>query len=94
VVVTNTGTATLTISGITITGTNAGDYSKATTCGGTLSASASCTVSVTFQPTGAGTRTATLNIADNAAGSPQAVSLSGTAIIGPVVAPAPSVSGD
>ena len=37
-----------------------------------------CAVSVTFTPSAAGSRTATLSINDNAANSPQTVSLSGT----------------
>jgi len=35
-------------------------------------------IEMTFAPSAAGQRTATLNITDNAAGSPQTVSLSGT----------------
>jgi hypothetical protein len=42
-----------------------------------LAAEASCTLSVTFTPTVAGGRSGTLIIADNAAGSPRTVSLSG-----------------
>jgi hypothetical protein len=39
---------------------------------------ASCGLAVTFAPTTAGTRTGTLSIASNAAGSPYVVNLSGT----------------
>jgi hypothetical protein len=39
---------------------------------------ASCTVSLRFRPQATGARSATLSIADNVAGSPQTVSLSGT----------------
>ncbi len=38
VTLTNTGTATLTISGITVTGTNSADYSQTNTCGSTVAA--------------------------------------------------------
>jgi hypothetical protein len=75
----NTGTGAMTISSTTFTGTNAGDFSRTTTCGATLAAGGSCTISVTFRPTAAGARTATLSIADNAAGNPHTVPLSGTA---------------
>lgn len=81
VTITNNGTAATTISGITITGTNAGDFSKTSTCPvspATLAPNATCTISVTFTPGGNGTRSATLNISDNAANSPQTVALSGT----------------
>ena len=77
--VTNTGNANLTISTVTISGANAGDFAKsADTCSGaTVLPNATCAVSVTFT-SAAGRRTATLSIIDNAANSPQTVSLSGT----------------
>jgi Pro-kumamolisin, activation domain/Bacterial Ig-like domain (group 3)/Abnormal spindle-like microcephaly-assoc'd, ASPM-SPD-2-Hydin len=75
---TNTGTTSLAITGVTLSGTNATSFSDTTTCGTALAATASCTVSVSFSPTTAGTLTAILNISDNAAGSPQTVALSGT----------------
>ena len=69
---------TLTLSGDTFSGTNAGDYAQsATTCGSILAASTSCTVSIEFKPTAKGTRLATMDIADSAITSPQTVSLSG-----------------
>ena len=70
----NTGTATLNISSIATTG----DYAQTNVCGSSLSPSASCTISVNFTPTAAGTRTGTLTISDNAPGSPQTVSLTGS----------------
>jgi hypothetical protein len=77
--VTNTGNVNLTISAVTISGTNAGGFAKsADTCSGaTLIPNATCAVSVTFTPSAAGNRTATLSIIDNAANSPQTASLSG-----------------
>jgi subtilase family serine protease len=74
----NVGTTAITITSIAITGTEAGDFGETQTCGSSLAASASCTISVTFKPTTTGTRSATLKVTDNAAGSPQTVSLSGT----------------
>lgn len=73
----NTGTASLTITSLSIVGTNAADFAQTHTCGSSLAAGATCSVSVTFKPTASGTRRATLSISDNAAGSPQRVSLSG-----------------
>jgi hypothetical protein len=78
VTLTNVGTTTLTMSGIAITGTNAGDFAQTHTCGSSLAAGASCTVSVAFKPTQIGNRSGTLSVTDNAPGSPQTVSLSGT----------------
>jgi hypothetical protein len=70
---------TLNISRITLAGTNKGDFAvKTKTCGSTLTAGSSCTVSITFKPTAKGSRVAQLNVADSAVTSPQAVALSGT----------------
>jgi hypothetical protein len=70
----NTGTASLSITNIVATG----DFSRTTTCGSSLSAGSSCTISVRFKPTATGTRTGAITITDNANNSPQKVSLSGT----------------
>jgi len=78
VTLTNVGTATMTISSIAITGANAGDFAQTHTCGSSLAVGgAGCSIRVTFKPTASGTRTATLNVTDSAAGSPQRVSLAG-----------------
>ncbi len=80
VTIKNTGTGAVTLTSETITGTNATSFVKsATTCGTSLAAAASCTVSVEFKPTVAGALTASLSIADNATGTPQIVTLKGTA---------------
>jgi hypothetical protein len=71
---TNIGTDTLMITSISTTG----DFAQTSNCGSSLVASASCSITVTFSPTVAGTRTGTLLVADNASGSPQSVTLSGS----------------
>lgn len=73
----NTGTASLTITSMAITGINAGDFAQTHNCGSSLAAGANCTISVTFRPTASGTRTAAVSLADNAAGGMQVVALSG-----------------
>jgi len=80
VVLTNTGSATLSIQSIAITGTDPTDFalSPSSTCGSTLAAASTCTISVTFTPSAAGVRTAQVTITDNAPGSPQSVTLTGT----------------
>ncbi len=86
----NTGNAPLVISSIGLTGANAGDFAQLSDCPlspSTLAVGASCTISVTFSPTAAGSRTASVTISDNAPGAPHAVALSGTG-----VAAAPAVS--
>ncbi len=74
----NTGNAALAITGITITGTNASSFAETNTCGASVAAGSSCTISVTFAPASAATLTATVSVADNASGSPQTLALSGT----------------
>ena len=73
VTLSNTGTAPLSISGISTTGS----FQQTNNCGTQLAAGANCSISVTFSPTAAGTQTGTLAVADNAAQSPQSVALSG-----------------
>jgi len=87
VTLTNTGSASLSITSIIVTGANSADFSQTNTCGTSLTAGANCTISVTFTPAATGSRTASVSIADNTPGSPQTVSLSGTG-----VAPAVSLS--
>jgi trimeric autotransporter adhesin len=58
------------------------DYAATTTCGSTLAAGANCTISVTFDPSTTGSLPGTLYVQDNAANSPQSVSLSGTGVTG------------
>jgi len=74
VTLTNSGLDPLTINGIV----GAGDFAETNTCSSTLAVGANCTVTVTFIPTRAGTRTGTLRVVDNAAGGPQLVQLTGT----------------
>ncbi len=82
VTVTNSGNANLTFAAgaVTISGTNQADFKvSADSCSGqTVTAGNTCSVSVTFTPSVASSESATLNFADNAANSPQTVSLSGT----------------
>jgi secreted trypsin-like serine protease len=81
VTLTNAGSADLTIASITIAGTNPGDFAiAANSCGATLAHGASCTVDVTFRPTARKTRSGTLVITDNAAGSPHVVALTGNGL--------------
>jgi hypothetical protein len=80
VTLTNQGDGSLTITGITIVGTNSSDFAQTNTCGAlpaALASGSSCTFSVTFTPTGTGTRKGTLTISDNAVGNPHTVSLTG-----------------
>jgi hypothetical protein len=77
VVLTNSGTATLTLSSIGLSGANASAFTQTNNCGSTLAAMASCHVEVASIPNAAGAQAASLNITDNAPGSPQTVPLNG-----------------
>lgn len=74
----NIGGASLSITSIAVTGTNGGDFSESNNCGATLASQAFCTISVTFKPTAAGSRSATLTVTDSSPASPETASLSGT----------------
>ncbi len=80
VTVHNTGTAAATISSVTA---SAG-FGQTNTCGTTLAAGASCTVSATFTPTASGAASGSLTVASNATNSTLTVALSGTGTGGTV----------
>ena len=82
VTVSNAGAAPLVFSGITISGTAAADFTRSGSCSpsGTLAVGASCTLSLSFTPAAAGTRTATLTLASNASNGSAVLSLAGTGV--------------
>ncbi len=80
VTVTNSGDAPLQILSAVLSGFNSSDFSiSSDSCSGSIAAKASCTISMVFSPQAAGVRTSTLTITDNAANSPQSLTLTGTA---------------
>jgi Abnormal spindle-like microcephaly-assoc'd, ASPM-SPD-2-Hydin/Putative Ig domain len=78
VTVTNTGTASLFINSAAVPNTL--DFTVVNDgCSGlTLAVGTGCSVSITFSPTQAGTRSAQLTVTDNAPNSPQTAPLTGT----------------
>ena len=50
ITLTNKGSATVDISGIAITGNDAGDFAETNTCGKSVASGASCFIKVTFKP--------------------------------------------
>ena len=74
----NSGSTAVSITGVQVTGSAAGDYAATNGCGSSVAANSHCTIGITFSPTATGTRTASLAISDSATGSPQTVSLTGT----------------
>jgi Beta-propeller repeat/HYDIN/CFA65/VesB-like, Ig-like domain len=73
VILTNSGSAPLTITGVTISG----DFSESDNCGGGLGPSANCRIHVVFTPTALGSRNGQIAVYDDAAGSPQIIPLNG-----------------
>ena len=78
VTLSNGGSANLTISAVQVTGTNSGSFAETNGCG-TVSPGASCSISVTFSPSSAGSQSATLTIQSNAASSP--IALGGLGVV-------------
>ncbi|HLJ16746.1 MAG TPA: choice-of-anchor D domain-containing protein [Bryobacteraceae bacterium] len=74
VTLTNTGSAALTVTGVTATG----NFAQVNNCPASIAPATSCTINVTFTPMSAGNLFGTISIADNATNAPQTVSLSGT----------------
>jgi hypothetical protein len=78
VTLTNKGSVAVSISKVSITGTDSGDFAETNTCGSSVAAGASCFINVTFTPAAKGKRTANVSVTDNGGGSPQTVALTGT----------------
>ena len=73
----NTSSAkTLNITSISVSG----DYPNSTTCGSSLAPNATCTVTVSFAPTGLGTIDGAITLVDNATPATQVLNLTGTGI--------------
>ena len=77
VTLTNYSSRALSIYGIGLPGNNSGAFAQTNTCGTSVPAGGSCTISVTFAPKYKGARSATLEVGDNGGGSPQSVAVSG-----------------
>jgi hypothetical protein len=77
VTLTNSGSTTLTISGVKA----AGNFSQSNTCGGRVTVGASCTITVTFTPTKKGVQTGTITIIDSANPNTQTISLTGSGTV-------------
>ena len=87
VVLKNTGTTILTISGISILLST--DFKVSSNgCGSRLAVGKTCKVSVTFTPTQLGLVTGILSFTDNAPNSPQTAALSGTGVEPAALTPA------
>jgi FtsP/CotA-like multicopper oxidase with cupredoxin domain len=79
----NYGPGTITINNIALSGVDASQFSRTTTCGGSLASGASCTATVRFAPLLGGPKNAALTFTTSDAGQPTAsVTLTGTGVLG------------
>jgi hypothetical protein len=78
VTVTNPGGIAATVSSVSASA----PFAETNTCGGSIAAGGSCTVSVTYKPTAAGASNGTLSVASSAPSSPLTVALTGTGVTG------------
>jgi hypothetical protein len=86
----NVGASKLNIENIAIDGADAGDFAQSNDCSPTLPAGTKCTIKVTFTPTVAGERSASLSVSYQGLGSPESVSLSGIGLNAVIVSLTPS----
>jgi len=77
-ILTNRESIPLHITGISITGLNAGDFSQTNNCPASVVSGGTCTITLTFTPTATGARTGNVRVVDDAITSPQLVKLTGT----------------
>jgi hypothetical protein len=84
VTLTNKGTATLNISGIS----SSPDFLQKNNCGSSLAAGKSCGINIAFRPTKSGTLSGAVAITDDASTSPQTITLTGTGTVVSLSTPA------
>jgi Astacin (Peptidase family M12A)/Abnormal spindle-like microcephaly-assoc'd, ASPM-SPD-2-Hydin/Transmembrane protein 131-like N-terminal len=82
VTVTNNGTSAISVTSITVTGANTVSFQQTNNCGSSIAATSSCTISVTFKPTGTGARSASITLMDSI--GTQNVPLTGTGVAAPI----------
>jgi hypothetical protein len=79
VTLTNNGGVPLLVQSVVVSGDFA-IVSGSNTCGNSVAVNTACTTQVAFAPTTGGPRSGTLTVTDNAASSPQVLSLTGTGV--------------
>jgi len=73
----NTGSATLTVTSIGVTGADSGDFAQTNNCSKSLRVQGSCNITVTFTPSALAARNAYVTINDSGLDSPHNVELNG-----------------
>jgi hypothetical protein len=78
ITVTSAGGTALSITNVTVSGKNAGDFTPSSSCSSSLAPKAKCSINVTFRPGAKGARSATLVVTDNEESRSRSIPLSGT----------------
>lgn len=94
ITVTNSSGSSVTINSIGASTDYAAAGVGTSPCGGTLAASAKCTLSVTFTPSNIGATKGAVALATSGAGSPQIVDVTGTGALPVALAPTSLAFGD
>lgn len=89
VTLTNTGSASLTLSSPTVSGTDAADFQQTNNCPASLTPGDGCQITVMFTPGASGSRSATLNIPSNGIGT-KTVPLAGSGTDFSISQPSPN----
>jgi hypothetical protein len=76
----STGGTALPITSIAIGGANPGQFAQTNNCGASVPAGASCSIKVTFKPTGTGSKAAILTVTAGGGAGAKTASLSGTGV--------------
>ncbi len=82
--VTNNGTAAATVTGITIGGANAAEFTQTNTCTNPIGPTGTCSITIAFKPTALGNRVAQASIAASNSTTQPTITLSGNGIPVPV----------
>ena len=96
VIVTNHGTAPVSIFDMAVTGVNSGDFAPSSDCPtapATLAGGGSCTISAVFTPSALGARSALLLMSHDGGASPHSVGLAGTGTASELASPPPIRTG-
>ncbi|MGC1614480.1 MAG: choice-of-anchor D domain-containing protein [Candidatus Acidiferrum sp.] len=96
ITLTSNGGQALSVDSISLGGADPSQFQEMDTCQtpSVLQPTKFCSISITFTPTDAGPQQATLSITDDAAGSPQSITLAGAGVAPPPPAPAVAVTPD
>ncbi len=78
VVVTNVGSAAVTLGALTVGGADAARFGASSDCPATLAPGASCTIAVVFTPDAVGPFSATVSLASDASNAPETFAVGGT----------------